>query len=58
MKLRCPKILLLFELNETLLLLHRKKDIIPAGYNIKLYESIQFDEKIGPYQVKYRPGRQ
>jgi hypothetical protein len=58
MKLKGPKILLLFELNQTLMMLFKKNDIIPAGFNIKMYENIQYDEKVGPYQVKYRPGKQ
>lgn len=58
MKLRGPKILLLFELNQTLLMLWKKNEIIQAGVNVSMYENIKYDEKVGPYQVKYRAGRQ
>ena len=43
MNLKCPKILLLFELNETLMLLYRKRDMVPFGLNVKLLESLKYD---------------
>lgn len=50
------KLLIIFDLNETLLLLRRTKKAILTGTE-SLYENIKFDEELSPYKVRYRAGR-
>jgi len=51
------KLLIILDLNETLLLLYKKARGISIGGSDELLRTMKYDETISPFQVKYRGGR-
>lgn len=51
------KLLIILDLNETLLLLFKKARAVSFGGSDELLRTMKYDETVGPYQVRYRGGR-